>query len=134
MPYRVAAFYQFAALQDFRELREPLRAVDGFSKAVLVDYGPQLPAEGRHDLETIRQGAQQMGLLIDDLLAFSRLSRAPLNKQEVNNAKLVRGVIDDLRSQQAGRQIELRIGELPASAGDPALLKQVWTNLLSNAW
>lgn len=116
------------------DLRAPLRAVDGFSQAVLEDYGPQLPAEGRRDLEIIREAAQQMGLLIDDLLTFSRLSRAPLNEQEVNNAKLVRGVIDDLSFQQAGRQIDLRIGELPASAGDPALLKQVWTNLLSNAW
>ena len=115
------------------DLRAPLRAVDGFSQALLEDYGPQLPEEGRRDLETIREGAQQMGLLIDDLLTFSRLSRAPLNKREVNNVKLVRSVINDLGSQQDGRQIDLAIGELPASAGDPALLKQVWTNLLSNA-
>ena len=74
-----------------------------------------------------------MGALIDDLLTFSRLSRAPLNKQEVSTGKLVRSVLDDLSSQQDGRPIDLRIGELPASAGDPALLKQVWTNLLSNA-
>jgi PAS domain S-box-containing protein len=115
------------------DLRAPLRAVDGFSQAVLEDYGPQLPEEGRRDLETIREGAQQMGALIDDLLTFSRLSRAPLNKQEVSTGKLVRSVLDDLSSQQDGRPIDLRIGELPASAGDPALLKQVWTNLLSNA-
>jgi len=116
------------------DLRAPLRAVDGFSQAVLEDYGPQLPEVGRRDLETIREGAQQMGLLIDDLLTFSRLSRAPLNKREVNNAKLVQSVINDLSSQQDGRQIDLRIGELPASTGDPALLKQVWVNLLSNAY
>ncbi|MEA3186476.1 MAG: hypothetical protein QOD99_306 [Chthoniobacter sp.] len=115
------------------DLRAPLRAVDGFSQAVLEDYGPQLPEEGQRYLKTIRQGAQKMGVLIDDLLTFSRLSRAPLDKQEVNTDKLVRAVLDDLSSQQERRQVELRVGELPMCAGDPALLKQVWMNLLSNA-
>ena len=115
------------------DLRAPLRAVDGFSQAVLEDFGPQLPEEGRRHLLTIREGAQKMGNLIDDLLTFSRLSRAPIKKQKVNTGKLVRGVLDDLSSQQEGRQIDLRIGELPACAGDSALLKQVWINLLSNA-
>jgi PAS domain S-box-containing protein len=116
------------------DLRAPLRAVDGFSQAVLEDFGPQLPEEGRHYLETIRQGAQKMGALIDDLLTFSRLSRAPLNRQEVNTARLVRDVLDDMNPLHARRQIDLRIGELPPCAGDPALLRQVWINLLSNAF
>ncbi len=116
------------------DLRAPLRAVDGFAQAVVEDYGPQLPEEGRRYLQTIRHGAQKMGALIDDLLTFSRLSRAPLNRKEVNTGSLVQGVLEDLRSQHAGRKIELRIGELPACGGDPALLKQVWVNLLSNAF
>jgi PAS domain S-box-containing protein len=116
------------------DLRAPLRAVDGFSQAVLEDFGPQLPEEGRHYLETIRQGAQKMGALIDDLLTFSRLSRAPLNKTEVNTGSLVRDVLEELDPMQAGRKIDLRIGELPPCAGDPALLRQVWINLLSNAF
>ena len=115
------------------DLRAPLRAVDGFSQAVLEDYGSQLPPEGRRDLLTIREGAQRMGTLIDDLLAFSRLSRAPLNKQSVNTDKLVRTVLEDLNSELQGRQIDIQIGDLPSCQGDPALLKQVWTNLLSNA-
>jgi signal transduction histidine kinase len=115
------------------DLRAPLRAVDGFSQAVLEDYGPQLPEEGRRYLQTIRGGAQKMGVLIDDLLTFSRLSRAPLNKQKINTSRLVRSVLEDLRDQQTGRRIELRIGELPACLGDQALLRQVWFNLLSNA-
>jgi PAS domain S-box-containing protein len=115
------------------DLRAPLRAVDGFSQAVLEDYGPQLPEEGRRYLLTIRQGAQKMGMLIDDLLTFSRLSRAPINEEQINTGRLVRGVLDDLAAQREGRQIDLRIGELPPCTGDPALLKQVWTNLLSNA-
>src|ERR1019366_6915932 len=103
-----------------------------FSQAVLEDFGSQLPEEGQRYLQTIREGAQQMGLLIDDLLTFSRLSRAPLKKQEVHAGGLVRTVLGDLSAQQAGRHVDLRIGDLPACMGDPALLRQVWINLLSN--
>jgi len=116
------------------DLRSPLRAVDGFSQAVLEDYGPQLPEAGQGYLRTIRQGAQKMGMLIDDLLTFSRLSRAPLHRQTVNTNQLVRGVLDDLSAQRTGRQIDVRFAELPTCCGDPALLKQVWINLLSNAF
>jgi PAS domain S-box-containing protein len=115
------------------DLRAPLRCVDGFSQAVLEDYGPQLPEEGRRCLQTVRDGAQQMGTLIDDLLALSRLSRQPLTKRDVDTGKLVRDVVEDLRVPHQERQIEIRVGELPACRGDRALLKQVWVNLLSNA-
>lgn len=115
------------------DLRAPLRAVDGFSQAVLEDYGAQLPEEGRRCLQTIRNGAQRMGNLIDDLLTFSRLSRLPLNKQAVNMAGLAREALHELNGQRNGRQIDVRIGDLPGCEGDPALLKQVWVNLLSNA-
>jgi PAS domain S-box-containing protein len=115
------------------DLRAPLRAVDGFSQAVLEDCGSQLPPEGLRQLKTIREGAQKMGVLIDDLLAFSRLSRAPLNKRQVDTGILVRSVLDDLLSQREARIIDLRMGELPSCSGDPALLRQVWINLLSNA-
>jgi PAS domain S-box-containing protein len=115
------------------DLRAPLRAVDGFSQAVLEDYGAQLPKEGLHYLQTIREGAQRMGVLIDDLLTFSRLSRLPLNKQPIKSTRLVRDVLAELQTQQNGRKIDIRVGELAACEGDPALLKQVWTNFLSNA-
>jgi PAS domain S-box-containing protein len=116
------------------DLRAPLRALDGFSQAVIQDFGPQLPAQGQHYLRTIRKAAQQMGMLIDDLLAFSRLSRAPLKKQPVNTGQLVREVLEHLGAERQGRQIDLQVGDLPPCNGDPALLKQVWTNLLSNAF
>jgi PAS domain S-box-containing protein len=115
------------------DLRAPLRAVDGFSQVVLEDYGAQLPEEGRRDLETIRRGAQSMGVLIDDLLTFSRLSRIPLKKQEVDTGLLVRSVLGGLHAERKGRQIEIRILELPSCQADPALLRQAWINLLSNA-
>ncbi|HEY0256407.1 MAG TPA: PAS domain S-box protein, partial [Candidatus Methylacidiphilales bacterium] len=116
------------------DLRAPLRAVDGFSQAVLEDYGDILPEEGRHELKTIREGAQRMGRLIDDLLTFSRLSRTPLKKQTINTAKLIRAVLDELAPLRKGRKVEIRIGELPACDGDPPLLNQVWINLVSNAF
>ena len=115
------------------DLRAPLRAVDGFSQAVLEDYGEQVPEEGRRYLKTIREGAQRMGVLIDDLLTFSRLSRLPLHKQNVDTAELVRDSLDELDSENQGRKIDMRISKLPHCHGDPALLKQVWTNLFSNA-
>jgi len=115
------------------DLRAPLRAIDGFSQAVLEDFGPMLPEAGSRYLNTIRGGAQRMGVLIDDLLTFSRLIRAPLNKQSVDTQALVRVVLEELAYMKNGRQIDLRIADIPACSADPALLKQVWINLLSNA-
>ena len=115
------------------DLRAPLRAVDGFSQAVLEDFSPLLPPDGQRQLQTIRQGAQRMGELIDDLLAFSRLGRSPMVKQTVETGELVRSALADLKDQMAGREIEWAIGALPACDGDSALLRQVWINLLSNA-
>jgi light-regulated signal transduction histidine kinase (bacteriophytochrome) len=110
-----------------------LRAVDGFSQAVEEDYGPLLPAEGRRYLRNIREGAQRMGALIDDLLAFSRLSRQPVSRQPVDTGQLVREVLEELSPLRQNRSVEIRLGDLPACQGDAALLKQVWINLLSNA-
>lgn len=115
------------------DLRAPLRAVDGFSEALVEDYAPQLPEEAQRYLRTIREGAQRMGNLIDDLLTFARLSRQPLNKREVDTGKLVRVTIEELSDQREGRRIEVRVDDLPRCQGDQALLRQVWVNLLSNA-
>jgi PAS domain S-box-containing protein len=115
------------------DLRAPLRAVDGFSQAVLEDCASILPEQGRKDLETIRAAAQRMGHLIDDLLAFSRLGRAPLKVRQVDVNQLVEGVLQELSPQHEGRKIEIMLKKLPDCLGDPALLKQVWVNLLSNA-
>jgi PAS domain S-box-containing protein len=115
------------------DLRAPLRAVDGFSQAVLDDFGEKLPEEGQRYLKTIRSSAQRMGALIDDLLAFSRLSRHALNKRPVDMNKLVQATLHELGSPWIDRRIEVRCGELPPCQGEPALLKQVWINLISNA-
>jgi light-regulated signal transduction histidine kinase (bacteriophytochrome) len=114
-------------------LRAPLRAVNGFAEIVMDEFGSQVPADARRHLERIRKGARRMGELIDDLLAFSRLSRQAMTSAVVDPQKLVRAVLEELAPQREGRRIDLRVGELPACRGDGALLKQVWVNLISNA-
>lgn len=116
------------------DLRAPLRALDGFSRAVQEDYASILPEEGRRYLQVIRGSAQRMGNLIDDLLTFSRLSRLPLNKRPIDTKALVQAVLEDLAPQRETRNVVVNVGDLPECEGDKALLKQVWVNLLSNAF
>jgi PAS domain S-box-containing protein len=115
------------------DLRAPLRAIDGFSQAVLEDFGARMPPEGLRYLQTIRAGAQRMGALIDDLLDFARLNRKTVHAQDVETHRIVAEALEDLGSPWPGRQVEIRIGDLPGCHGDPAMLKQAWMNLLSNA-
>ncbi len=115
------------------DLRSPVRAIDGFSQAVLEDFGPLLPEEGRDNLGIIRRAAQQMGVLIDDLLAFAQLNQQEVNKRPIDTGKGVRAILDELGFPWPKRAVALQVGDLPACSGDPALLKQVWVNLLSNA-
>src|SRR5206468_12493607 len=98
------------------------------------DYGAAIPAEGREFLDHIISSAERMGQIIEDLLHLSQLGRQRLSKQPVDVSDLVQKVLDDLRSQQPGRQIQIKLGDLPDSVADPSLLKQVFVNLLSNAF
>jgi PAS domain S-box-containing protein len=116
------------------DLRAPLRAVDGFSRILLEEYSPELPEKARHYLTVARKNALQMGELIDDLLAFSKLSRHPLSMQSIAPGDLVRQALDELRADQEGRCIQITVGDLPPCQGDPRLLKQVLINLLSNGF
>jgi PAS domain S-box-containing protein len=115
------------------DLRAPLRAIDGFSRIVLDEHAPALAPEAQRYLHLVQDNTQQMGRLVDDLLAFSHLSRQPMAKQRVDPADLVQAALQDLHAEQAGRQIDLVIRDMPTCQADPALLKQVWVNLLSNA-
>jgi len=94
------------------------------------DYGAKLDDEGRRLLGVVREGAAQMGRLIDDLLNFSQVGRKPIARDSVNMEALVREVVALVRPDTKAR---IEIGELPPVEGDRALLKQVWTNLVSNA-
>ena len=115
------------------DLRSPLRAIDGFARILQEDYAVALPDAAQRYVQLMRDNAQQMGHLIDDLLAFSRLSRHALARRPVDPATLVRQCLEELQAEQAGRAIDIQIGALPACQGDGALLKQVWINLLANA-
>jgi PAS domain S-box-containing protein len=115
------------------DLRAPVRSMDGFAQAVVDDFGPLLPDDGKRMLLAIRRSANHMGDLIDDLLTFSRLSRQSLQKQTVNTDRMVQGTLEELGAPWPNRKVELRLAELPPCEADPVLLKQVWTNLLSNA-
>ena len=115
------------------DLRAPLRAIDGFSMILLHEHAAILPDEVTVYLEKIRENTQRMGALIDDLLNFSRMSRLPLNRFLVDPSSIAREAYDEFRFETMGRGIDVVIQEMPACSADPALLKQVFTNLLSNA-
>ncbi len=116
------------------DLRAPLRAIDGFSQALIEDCDDQLDAVARGYLGRIRSAAQRMGQLIDDLLELSRLTRAPVRRQPLNLALFAREIVDDLRAAEPTRAVDVRIeGDLRAS-GDPRMLRQAVQNLIENAW
>ena len=115
------------------DLRAPLRAMGGYARMLQEDLGAQIPVEAAQKLERIYENANKMGLLIDSLLTFSRLSRQPLKKQKVLPGELARRVLEELQLEQAGRQIKITIGDLPECQADVTLLHQVFANLISNA-
>jgi signal transduction histidine kinase len=115
------------------DLRSPVRAVLGYSRALEEDYGAVLDDEGRRLLSVVSREATRMGHLIDDLLAFSQLGRKPIVRTLVDVATLVEEVVAE-QSALAGRGPSIfSVAALPGVSGDRALLRQVWTNLISNA-
>jgi light-regulated signal transduction histidine kinase (bacteriophytochrome) len=116
------------------DLRAPLRAIDGFSQALVEDYGPTLPVEGQRLLATVRERTQWMGRLIDDLIAFFRLGTKPLVMAAVDLAALTRTVVQELQQANADRRVAVTVAALPSVRGDPALLRHVLTNLVGNAF
>ena len=115
------------------DLRAPLRAIDGFSRMVLRDYAVLLPDDGQRRLQTVRDSAQHMGQLIDDLLAFSRLGRQQINQTHIDMEKLAHDVFNELKTQASGHKIKFTVAPLPATRGDKAMIRQVLVNLFLNA-
>ena len=115
------------------DLRAPLRAIDGFSHKVILNYGEKLDDEGRRLLQVVRDSALRMGQLIDDLLGFSRMGRREMALQALDMRTMVRGVIEELRALEPQREIDFVLGALPPAEGDAAMLRQVWINLINNA-
>ena len=115
------------------DLRAPLRHVIGYVELLQKNAPEALDERSRRYLTTISESAKRMGLLIDDLLTFSRIGRMEMQKSVFNLGQLIAEVRDDLQHEMSGRKINWEIESLPDLYGDRALMKLVFLNLLSNA-
>jgi light-regulated signal transduction histidine kinase (bacteriophytochrome) len=116
------------------DLRAPLRGIDGFSQALLEDYGDMLDDEGKQHLRFVRESAQQMAQLIDDLLALSRVTRGELLREPVDLSGLVRAALAQAQKTHPDRCVETVVADGLTAEGDARLLKAALDNLLGNAW
>lgn len=116
------------------DLRAPLRAIDGFSRALLEDCAVRLDETGKDYLRRVRAGCRRMGQMIEDLLKLSRLTRAAMHLQTVDLTAIARRTADELRQSDPDREIDFRIAEGLKAVGDPQLLRVALWNLLENAW
>lgn len=115
------------------DLRAPLRHIDGYVELLVSRCREGLSDKGLHYVEIIADSARRMGVLIDDLLQFSRTGRTEMGLERLEMSQVLREVLAPIQESQAGRSIDWVIGELPSVRGDFALLRQVWANLLGNA-
>lgn len=116
------------------DLRAPLRAIEGFAKILLEDYGQELQPDAKRCVDIIVASTEQTNRLIEDLLRFSRLTRADLAKREIDMTELASAVAEEIRRDDPNKNARVTIAPLPPARGDPALIRQVWINLLSNAF
>jgi PAS domain S-box-containing protein len=115
------------------DLRAPLRAIDGFTTILAREHASSLPAETMAYLQKIQENSRKMGMLIDDLLNFSRMSRQPLNRFLIDPTSVAEEAYDELRAETMGRTVHLEIRNMPVCSADPVLLHQVYSNLISNS-
>ena len=115
------------------DLRSPLRHITGFVNLLMKRMPDRLDEKGRHYLEVISASALKMGKLIDDILSFSRMGRVEMKMECVRMDLLLTEVLQEIQPVWQGREVTFTISPLPEVEGDPALLKMVWTNLVSNA-
>jgi signal transduction histidine kinase len=115
------------------DLRAPLRAINGYSQVLLEDYADQLDDGGKHTINVIIKNAQKMGVLIDDLLTFSRVGKQNLKKVMLNMEKLVAPIVQEFKSLPRTNSVEFNLNNLENTEGDNSMLKLVFSNLISNA-
>lgn len=123
--------FSYAVAHD---LRAPLRSIDGFSEALLEDYGADLPEEARKYLGFVRSSAQLMAQLIDELLALARLARTELRHESVDLSALARSTVAALERSDPARQVDVVIEDGLRVSGDPRWLGVMLTSLIGNAW
>ncbi len=116
------------------DLRAPLRALDGFSLAVLEDYSSLLDSTGRNYLNRIREASQKMAQLIDAMLILSRVTKAEINRSHINLSNLAENIAVELASHAPRRNVTWKIAPDLYAMADPTLIKSVMENLLGNAW
>lgn len=116
------------------DLRAPLRAIDGFSQALIEDYGASLDATAHDYLARVRRGAQRMGQLIDDMLKLSRVSRTELALEDVDLSALAQEVWSEIARQNPHRNVQVVIAPGLRAQADMSLMRIVLENLLGNAW
>jgi light-regulated signal transduction histidine kinase (bacteriophytochrome) len=116
------------------DLRSPLRSLDGFSQALIEDYGDQLEGDGLDYLNRIRTASQRMARLIDDLLLLSRLSRGEMSRDRIDLSRLATEVADDLREADPDRVVEIEIEPGLVASADQRLVRVLLQNLVGNAW
>jgi PAS domain S-box-containing protein len=116
------------------DLRAPLRSIDGFSQALLEDYGDRLDEDGHAHLHRVRAAAQRMAQLIDDLLGLSRVTRIELHRTEVDISAMATEIADRLQKGQAARSVRFSIQPGLRAWGDARLLGVALENLMANAW
>jgi len=122
--------FSYAVAHD---LRAPLRAIHGFARLLVEEHASTLDADGQRLLGVVCDNARQMGRLIDDLLALSRLGRKELDSVAVDMAAVAGGVVQELLRAEPDRCVSVRIGDLPPTSGDRGMLQQVFVNLIGNA-
>ncbi len=115
------------------DLRSPLRAISGFSRMLVEDYMDKLDSDGQHQLDVIQSSARDMGQLIDDLLAFSRMGRKEMSSSVIDMDGLVREVFEKLQLAPEASKARLKAEELAPASGDLAMIREVFFNLLTNA-
>jgi signal transduction histidine kinase len=115
------------------DLRAPLRAVSGYAQILQEDYGTQLDPEANRIITAIMSNAHMMGQLIDDLIAFSRISRKEVAHQPIDMKQLAETCVQELQENNGRKKYNVQIDPLPACFGDQSMIKQVWLNLISNA-
>jgi PAS domain S-box-containing protein len=116
------------------DLRAPLRSIDGFSQVLIEDYFDKLDVDGKDYLQRVRQGAQRMAQLIDDMLKLSRLTRSQLKHEDVNLSEIVTEIATILQKETPERAAQFHITPNLFAYGDEGLLTVVLDNLISNAW